>query len=107
MKQLNEFRETELDELEEAWRTKHPNRLWNTNRDGAPPFSEVMTEEAKQHYIERGVHPDDLEWDWRKIPSEFLDESRLDPNEDGEDLDDETIEFMRETSGNPFWPESG
>ena len=104
MEKLNEFRETELDELEEAWRTKNPNRLWNMNHNGAPPFSEVFTEEAKQHYISQGVHPDDLNWD--DILAEDLDDSRFDPNEDGEDLSDEVIDFMRETSGNPFWPKS-
>ena len=111
MEELNEEAvafDTDIDqELEEAWRTKWPDHLWNTNHDGVPPFSEVLTNEAKQHYISQGIHPDQLEWN--DILAEELDNSRYDSEESKEELyeDAEKLEFMREITGNPFWPESG
>ena len=78
MKRLNEevavdIDEVQLAELEEAWRTKDPGHMWLTDRDGPPPLNEILTNDAKQEYINEGMYPeevnlweltvDDVNWD--------------------------------------------
>lgn len=82
-------------ELEEAWRTKKPGKIWNIDNDGVPPWSEILTEEAKHRFMEQGMFPEDVTHadveydDWRhdkwdpdegKMPPGWADELyRTDP----------------------------
>ena len=100
VKRLNERMEqdsdeVELTELQEAWRTKHPGRLWYLS-DGAPPMEEVLLESAKQHFMEQGLFPEEVHFNDLDDPENMADFDRIESNRNGPITNEEFERWNRE-----------
>lgn len=67
MKRLNEELTYDIDhelvdqaELELAWECHYPDHIWNIDHGEKPPLNELVTEAARQRFINEGIFPDEL-----------------------------------------------
>ena len=78
MEQLNEY--AMRNELEEAWKCRYPDKIWYLGQVRCRedlPLSEIVTEEARQRFIDQGLFPEEVTWDTHAETRTIVDASKL------------------------------